>query len=197
MSTLMPHFFLTRTSSQQIKIHTTLISLTTTQRAAHSCNQSFFFLFFGCTLAIKASYAVSDQKNQKHYLKQCIFCTVCLWGPLPMITTITINEWLWGLYAREGHFRHKSQICVRVWVFFVSYPNGKAIQGKRFRFRFQRSENCYTCFYFKRCVPTAPGSRKRRILRSYTKIYCAMTGPIVGGVHHHLWMLRMVTVWAS
>jgi len=82
-----------------------------------------------------------------------------------------------GLYAIEGHFRHKSQICVRVWAFFVSYPNGKGIQGKRFRFRFQRSENCYPFFFFfKRCVPTAPGTRKRRI-RSYTKYIVPWLGP--------------------
>lgn len=137
-------FFLTRTNNQQIKIHTALIS--------------FDDNLTGCTLLqSKLAMRSLTKKTQEHYLKQCIFCTVCLWGPLPMITTIIINEWLWRLYAREGHFRHKSQICVRVWVFFVSYPNGKGIRGKRFRFRFQRSENCYPFFISKGVSPLHQG----------------------------------------
>ena len=141
-----------------------------------------------CTLLQSklAIYAVSDQKNQKLFKAVHLFHCVSV-GSFAYDHN-NHHKWvtLGIIKAIEGHFRHKSQICVRVWVFFVSYPNGKGIQGKGFRFGFQRSENCYPFFFVKRCVPTAPGSRKRRI-RSNTKYNCILYSTIFCIILCHDW----------
>ena len=109
-----------------------------------------------CTLLQSklASYTVSDQKNQKLFKAVHLFHCVSV-GSFAYDHN-NHHKWvtLGIIKAIEGHFRHKSQICVRVWVFFVSYPNGKGVQGKGFRFGFQRSENCYPFFFF--CQKVCP-----------------------------------------